>query len=189
LSSSLPTDTTARVYEPKLHLLKKVDSSNLDVPFSNLTNSSMVNSPTLDIKLSESTPPISGPIKHATKRLISFADRDRPFEIAQEAQQPAFLRPVMLDTVGCREMGFDIYNDNELDVTAVSELECSFATYLNQANMKELNVANFLDCKNKYESPEVRKEIQKNASRISHNMSVSSNSVVGAGTSSIFARR
>jgi hypothetical protein len=70
------------VYEPKLHLLKKVDSSNLDVPFSNLTNSSMVNSPTLDIKLSESTPPISGPIKHATKRLISFADRDRPFEIA-----------------------------------------------------------------------------------------------------------
>lgn len=60
------------------------------------------------------------------------------------------LRPMMLDTVDCRDMGFDIYNDNELDTTVSSELECSFASYLDQANMKELNVTNYLDCKNKY---------------------------------------
>ena len=75
MSSSLPTDNTTRMYEPKLQLLKKADSRMLDGPFSNLTNSSMVNSPTLDIRISESTQPVSWPIKKATKRLISFADR------------------------------------------------------------------------------------------------------------------
>ena len=77
-SSSLPTNNTARAYEAKLHLLKKVDSKNSDVPFSNLTNSSMVNSPTLDIKMTENTPPVSCP----SKRLINFTDKDKLFEIA-----------------------------------------------------------------------------------------------------------
>ena len=76
-SSSLPTNNTA-VYEAKPHLLKKVDSKTSDVPFSNLTNSSMVNSPTLDIKMTENTLPVSCP----SKRLINFADKDKLFEIA-----------------------------------------------------------------------------------------------------------
>merc|ERR1712072_1502269 len=54
--------------------------------------------------------------------------------------------------------------------------------------MKELNIANFLEERNKklYESPEVRRELmKKNASRLS--ISASSNSVLGA--SSIMQRR
>ena len=93
---------------------------------------------------------------------------------------------MLLDTSGCGDnMGFDIYCDNELDEKA-TEQESQFYDFLQMTNMKELNVANFLEAKNKYESPEVRKELlKKNASQLS--ASISSNSVLGA--SSIIARR